>query len=180
MLSTTLVSYMFIFHICLDYFPLYPTGKKCVNNISSFVCNCENGYQRQGRECVAEQTCRTGQTFVLGLGCLPECDAGYKHDSQGSCVDYDECKHNPCPQGIRCKNTEGSFTCAGCKTGLTGTDCTDIDECAEGTHTCGPYATCFNLFGSFGCQCIEGFEKDGDGNCVEIVYDGKSFCLCPS
>lgn len=42
---------------------------------------------------------------------------------------------------------------------------TDIDECATGRHTCGPEQTCYNTRGSFMCQCLPGYLRNGD-RCV--------------
>ena len=39
--------------------------------------------------------------------------------------------------------------------------CTDIDECADGTDTCDPNATCTNTAGSFSCACNPGYMGDG-------------------
>jgi len=168
---------LLIFHVRLDNIPLHPTGKKCLNNIGSFVCICDDGYQRKGTKGIVEQNCSTGQTFVVGVGCLPDCDTGYKNDSKGSCVDADECRSNPCPQGVQCFNTDGSYTCMSCKPGFRGpfpADCTDIDECAEGTDAWGPQSTCFDLLGSYGCQCNVGFQPGNNGICLAI--NGKSVC----
>lgn len=37
----------------------------------------------------------------------------------------------------------------------------DVDECAEGTHTCDPNATCTNEAPGFSCDCNTGFTGDG-------------------
>jgi hypothetical protein len=49
----------------------------------------------------------------------------------------------------------GTRCAAGFRAGTSG--CTDIDECAEATHTCHPSATCKNTEGSFDCTCPLGF-----------------------
>ena len=39
---------------------------------------------------------------------------------------------------------------------------TDIDECTSRSHNCYPMlATCNNTFGSFLCNCIQGYSGDG-------------------
>ena len=38
----------------------------------------------------------------------------------------------------------------------TGYICNDIDECAQGTHTCSDNAKCTNTLGSYTCECKSG------------------------
>lgn len=59
-----------------------------------------------------------------------------------------------------------------------GSECTDIDECADGTDDCDPVASCTNSPGSFACECPEGtFDRDGDGTLCEplAVYAASPF-----
>ena len=42
---------------------------------------------------------------------------------------------------------------------------TDVNECE--TVLCGPNADCINTFGSYNCQCRQGFEGNGF-NCTGI------------
>lgn len=46
-----------------------------------------------------------------------------------------------------------------------GSECVDIDECSEGSHTCDQNATCTNTAGSFTCACNESFTGDGETCC---------------
>uniref|UniRef100_A0A8C5HC25 Fibulin-2-like n=1 Tax=Gouania willdenowi TaxID=441366 RepID=A0A8C5HC25_GOUWI len=50
--------------------------------------------------------------------------------------------------------------------------CVDIDECEDGTHTCGVGSVCENTVGSFLCgtklTCLTGFTHDSHGNCVDV------------
>eukprot|EP00736_Rhodelphis_marinus_P000876 Rmarinus@m.26006 len=50
-----------------------------------------------------------------------------------------------------------------------GQDTSDINECAEGLHTCLEEATCVNNDGSFSCECAPGFEGDGVLSCTEMT-----------
>ncbi len=51
--------------------------------------------------------------------------------------------------------------CGGCLTGFGGDDCTNIDECADGTAGCDDNAICADTEGDFTCTCNAGFEGDG-------------------
>ena len=45
---------------------------------------------------------------------------------------------------------------------------TNIDECAEGTHTCHANADCVDTIESYECTCKEGYSGDGVTSCVNI------------
>lgn len=49
----------------------------------------------------------------------------------------------------------------------------DIDECAEGTHQCSPFANCMNTIGDYECVCKEGYT--GNGLQCTRKYSG---CVC--
>ena len=42
---------------------------------------------------------------------------------------------------------------------------TDVDECLQGTHSCGAFARCSNTKGSYDCRCKRGYTSDGQ-NCT--------------
>jgi hypothetical protein len=47
-------------------------------------------------------------------------------------------------------------------------DCQDdIDECAEGLAECGANASCFNDWGTYGCECDDGYQGDGQ-DCTDV------------
>uniref|UniRef100_A0A669C1B0 Nidogen 2 n=1 Tax=Oreochromis niloticus TaxID=8128 RepID=A0A669C1B0_ORENI len=84
--------------------------------------------------------------------------------------------YNPCYAGTHdCDTTaqcipleDLAFQCQ-CATGYTGDghNCYDIDECAEGSGTCGDNSECVNLPGSHRCHCQTGYEFSYDGRtCV--------------
>ena len=61
-----------------------------------------------------------------------------------------------------------------------GRTCTDIDECADGSHNCDPTATCTNTpAGSFTCSCDDGYTGDGVTCCsaAQKFYGGT--CVNP-
>ncbi|XP_069568834.1 nidogen-2 isoform X2 [Brachyistius frenatus] len=93
---------------------------------------------------------------------------------------------NPCYAGnhdcdttAQCLPLDGqAFQCQ-CATGYRGDgrNCYDIDECAEGTSTCGAHAQCANLPGSHRCQCQSGYEFGYDGRtCIDIDECSSSLC----
>ncbi|KAL9957484.1 hypothetical protein ACROYT_G039122 [Oculina patagonica] len=73
-----------------------------------------------------------------------------------------------CDVNAVCTNTLGSYNCS-CKDGFygDGKNCTDIDECANGTHSCDVNAVCNNIRGSYNCTCKDGFYGDGE-TCTDI------------
>ncbi|KAM7375350.1 hypothetical protein PAMA_014447 [Pampus argenteus] len=93
---------------------------------------------------------------------------------------------NPCYAGnhdcdttAQCIPLEGqAFQCQ-CATGYRGDghNCYDIDECAEGSSSCGAHSQCLNLPGSHRCQCQSGYEFGYDGrSCVDIDECSSSPC----
>ncbi len=61
-----------------------------------------------------------------------------------------------------CKNLEGSYEC-GCNAGWEGSgiQCSDVNECDDGTAACHSRADCTNTEGSYLCSCQDGFIGDG-------------------
>lgn len=57
----------------------------------------------------------------------------------------------------------------------------DVNECATGEHTCHGNATCKNVFGSFRCNCNEGYEGNGQmcsGEGITAVEKLIRYTLC--
>ncbi|KAL9953458.1 hypothetical protein ACROYT_G040880 [Oculina patagonica] len=78
------------------------------------------------------------------------------------------CASGPCNDKATCQTgfTEKGYRCL-CPAGLTGQDCSDIDECAAGTHSCDSNAECINTKGSYNCICKPGYHGDGK-NCEDV------------
>ena len=58
--------------------------------------------------------------------------------------------------------------------------CTDIDECEDGTDSCGENADCTNTDGSYTCSCLSGYSGDGmtcDGKDLPKQVSGHIRCI---
>ena len=52
--------------------------------------------------------------------------------------------------------------------------CLDIDECAEGYHSCNKNSTCFNIEGSYECNCNDGMKtlsNEHPRSCVDVCHE---------
>eukprot|EP00933_Yihiella_yeosuensis_P080566 TRINITY_DN94014_c0_g1_i1.p1 TRINITY_DN94014_c0_g1~~TRINITY_DN94014_c0_g1_i1.p1 ORF type:complete len:1178 (+),score=165.71 TRINITY_DN94014_c0_g1_i1:31-3564(+) len=163
----------------------------CSNTAGSYVCKCVAGYAGNGSYCGDVDECSLGfhncddQAFcsntVGSFTC--RCKEGYTGTGkkyQGlwptadGCWDINECENKTnvsgvtnngtlyCPLVAACVNTAGSFRC-NCNTGYEGDGsvCTNVDECAKGTHNCNAKADCTDTLGSFKCKCWQGY-RDSD------------------
>uniref|UniRef100_A0A3Q3XJN4 Vitamin K-dependent protein S n=1 Tax=Mola mola TaxID=94237 RepID=A0A3Q3XJN4_MOLML len=82
----------------------------------------------------------------------------------------DQCKPSPCYKegSARCVDGQASFTCV-CKPGWKGSCCKDdIDECSDPEFPAGCKQKCFNIPGSFQCQCEDGYLIHNKVNCEDI------------
>ena len=92
------------------------------------------------------------------------CGTGYtceNTDGSYTCTDYNECSNNQhdCKQqSTKCSNLEGSY------------ECIDVDECLTSTHNCATVSKCVNRFGSYKCECNEGYKHSfmDTLECVDI------------
>ena len=53
--------------------------------------------------------------------------------------------------------------------------CSDLDECAWGPEVraqlggCGPGTRCLNLPGSYRCDCLPGYVRVDERNCLDLL-----------
>ena len=52
-----------------------------------------------------------------------------------------------------------------------GTECSDIDECTDGTHNCATDATCENNHGGYDCKCNQGSRTKHDFDLKHIALN---------
>ncbi|KRY47696.1 Fibulin-1, partial [Trichinella britovi] len=131
----------------------------------------------------AEFTASVSSTTV-GLDLSEQCD----EEEEKFCEQ--QCRRVPGQKSISCSCRAGYMLNADGRT------CSDIDECALGTHNCGPGFTCRNTHGSFRCErrfcpsgqqwnstakrcvtisgCSHGFYLASDGSCQDV-----NECLTP-
>ena len=94
---------------------------ECQNNIGSYTCRCQTGYQGNGYSCSGSHiTCV--QALHKILYCVNLGNVTYLN------IDIDEClRSNRCSRHATCHNVAGSYTCS-CNTGYQGDgySCTGI------------------------------------------------------
>ncbi|XP_008553599.1 fibrillin-1 [Microplitis demolitor] len=133
----------------------------------------------------------SANTPAIGSRNKPEpisCPRGFESGPSGQCIDIDECygPSNPCARSPlqRCVNTVGSYRCVSrviCGAGWTldpeTSRCVDLDECATGTHECGPDQTCENRQGGYLCSCPAGHALGPNRECIDIdecsIFNGN-------
>eukprot|EP00061_Rhincodon_typus_P016156 g44218.t1 len=158
-----------------------PCEQRCVNTPGNFSCQCFNGYQLgKDNKCEDINECKTINSCTHlcantpgGYNC--SCYAGYHPDpsSFGVCVFYCETQTNSCDP-----------LCIGddcyCPVGYIYDDvrntCHDIDECAA--NECD--MICTNTYGSYKCDCKEGFVLQEDGITCEIEGSGSGSLPLPT
>lgn len=126
---------------------------ECVNTHGSYECNCLEGNFGNGKTCFQGSCSDSNCPPKDNMKCLSprkiscECVEGFEMKN-GVCSVIDECLAGY-------TKVEGS------------SNCTDLDECTNGSHDCHTDAECGNSVGSFTCTCQTGFSGNGT-LCTEI------------
>ena len=131
----------------------------CVNTIVSYVCRCPIGYYTDRgtcfaiNECEAPGLCGVGNCVDLMGSYQCQCPPGFEF-SQGTCLDINECTQTagPCPDGLSCRNTVGSFQCVAPPKVLT--ICVQSNPCSQGSCVDVPPDR-------YTCNCPPGQTFDG-------------------
>jgi hypothetical protein len=119
-------------------------GGECAKGVP---LSCDDGVFCNGREtCDAALGCQPGTPPAVDDGV--SCTVDGCNDAAGAV------EHIPddarCHAGYACSASRG---------------CQDIDECANGTASCGAHASCSNELGTYSCPCDDQYEQRG-GKCV--------------
>uniref|UniRef100_A0A8R1DNL8 FiBrilliN homolog n=1 Tax=Caenorhabditis japonica TaxID=281687 RepID=A0A8R1DNL8_CAEJA len=151
---------------------------ECINTIGGYKCECEEGFDGDGKNCQPKSSCRKNPTIcdrhahchiVLDI-C--DCKTGYAGDGI-TCHDINECdaKETPCAGGGRCLNLDGGYVC--CKDGQDDGECIK-DQGAFCSGGCGDNAICSNST----CECVSGFRGDPQKKCVDINECEENDSIC--
>jgi len=136
------------------------------NSCGAPVSTCGDGTQD------SNESCDDGNTDPDD-GCSATCEI--EECGDGIIQANEVCDDGGTDAGDGCSDTcqvEDGFECNGQPS-----TCGDIDECAAGTDTCDANATCTDTEGSFTCQCLSGFDGDGE-TCVDIDECAENTDTC--
>ncbi|RUS90503.1 hypothetical protein EGW08_001771 [Elysia chlorotica] len=136
----------------------------------SRLCDATEPYKKVDLCSLFENLCENGRCVAEDDSVRCECNPGFRNDSRGNCVDYDECSAPGVCRNGRCVNTAGGFQCT-CNPGFAlspdGTYCTDMNECESSVKMC-PNGRCVNMDGSYKCECEPGFRQSSN---QQVCYD---------
>ncbi|XP_047357054.1 fibrillin-1-like isoform X1 [Vespa velutina] len=179
--------------------PLCPAGYRYNSTLQ--VCNDINECLERKVQCPGrcENTIGSFRCIIKTQknAAYEACPPGYQRDARTKvCTDINECVVSPnvCTESTHfCVNTQGSFSClkmvgtkscpAGFKFDKTSQTCKDVDECAEGIHSClEETEECRNIAGAYECdiKCHKGFVYSiSFGNCIDLNECTETIMPCP-
>ena len=156
----------------------------CVDTDGSFECSCNTGYrltETQAEKCdlidyheyCVDERCVDIDECATGVHNCPVDYNCYNHDPHFKCCDTTWDNNCSCPRTYFLGGNQVCYPIV-CREGYVyypeGDYCIDLDECAEGTHTCSDELFCVNGQGDYTCMpCPAGFELGEDGvTCQDI------------
>ncbi|KAL3122019.1 hypothetical protein niasHT_006273 [Heterodera trifolii] len=155
-------------------------GKKCFYNGQTY----ESGASFWPKSCVFCQ-CSDGRMNCefRNAALCPPLDCAEQETLPNHCcpvcVNVDHCadsKRKICDPNAKCLSGRHAPICQ-CKMGFfgNGSKCYDVDECLwdemarEQLGGCGVGSICINLPGSFKCDCLPGYQRVDERNCVDLI-----------
>ena len=149
----------------------------CHNTQGSFTCVCDANWFGEGTQCTA---CTTGSQSTS--------NSSTEHDC--TCVDgFVELVLNRTTATLLDSSaTETSGTSHALF--VYSFECSDVDECVQGSSTCGLGMACNNTLGSFLCECLTNYVRVDDNStlgtfdcedrdeCVDASNDCDANALC--
>uniref|UniRef100_A0A3P8RGF2 EGF-like domain-containing protein n=1 Tax=Astatotilapia calliptera TaxID=8154 RepID=A0A3P8RGF2_ASTCA len=148
----------------------------CINTAGGYTCSCTEGYWLLGGQCQDIDECRYGYCQQLcanvpgSYSC--SCNPGFilNPDSR-TCQGKHIHKHRATALQQEKKHLYIVYQC--CQ--LPASVVPDVDECADEPCSHG----CLNTYGSYMCNCDEGFELASDGTtCIDLDECSFSEFLC--
>jgi hypothetical protein len=170
----------------------------CFNNVGSYTCACNTGYNGSGIGCTDLNECTlNADTCAVHAVCNNNagsftcaCNTGYTGNGS-QCDNINECLagDDNCNGLATCTDTNGTFTCS-CNEGYIGTGhppagCINPIACDNETDTggCNVSASCVLVSNGaspqmFECTCNRGYEGNGVSDCDDIDECGLELIVC--
>ena len=137
-------------------------------------------------------SCPTFAPYLHQSACIGGCPLGMYPDAINVCQQCDStCRECTGPSSSECSSCDhagplphldaSSSSCT-CRAGYRATAeaCTQVDECAEGSHNCYAAELCTDTAGSFMCTCPAGMLGSGTlGSCSDVdecISNSTNYC----
>jgi hypothetical protein len=140
--------------------------------------------------CNGHGACVFSSYTLLGNGTnyrLTDCSCNIGWTGARCSMDFDGCASLPCGANNtdacidltpeQQQRTRTSFSCSSCQPGFGTSQCTDVDECNQGTSKC--QQICVNTVGSYQCKCNAGYRLSTSFTCTDIDECMESTSSCP-
>ena len=190
---------------CASSYP-YSLGSTCVASCSGFA-DADSACQPCDLTCNAcsgptASNCTTCPSYLPHLHVLHGTGASAAGVCYASCPKFTYSNSGVCEAcDESCLSCLGPSACTSCPTQLphldlgtnlctcstgytsTTTACTQINECAEGTHNCWNVSACTDTAGSFSCACPLGYSGNGTycedvDECAAGTHECHALAVC--